>query len=58
MAKKKEKNSYLYVGLRYAFSSFKYDVSTLPVETLFGEEASEIRVWKTTIGEEAFLSVI
>ena len=30
MAKKKEKNSYLYVGLRYAFSSFKYDVSTLP----------------------------
>ena len=32
MAKKKEKNSYLYVGLRYAFSSFKYDVSTLPVD--------------------------
>lgn len=30
MAKKKEKNSYLYVGLRYAFSSFKYDVSTMP----------------------------
>ena len=30
MAKKKEKNSYLYAGLRYAFSSFKYDVSTLP----------------------------
>ena len=28
--KKKEKNSYLYAGLRYAFSSFKYDVSTLP----------------------------
>ena len=28
----KEKNSYLYVGLRYAFSSFKYDVSTLPVD--------------------------
>ena len=26
----KEKNSYLYAGLRYAFSSFKYDVSTLP----------------------------
>ena len=32
MAKKKEKNSYLYAGLRYAFSSFKYDVSTLPVQ--------------------------
>ena len=32
MAKKKEKNSYLYVGLRYAFSSFKYDVSTMPVD--------------------------
>ena len=30
LAKKKEKNSYLYAGLRYAFSSFKYDVSTLP----------------------------
>lgn len=30
MAKKKEKNSYLYAGLRYAFSSFKYDVSTMP----------------------------
>ena len=30
LAKKKEKNSYLYAGLRYAFSSFKYDVSILP----------------------------
>lgn len=37
MAKKKEKNSYLYAGLRYAFTSFKYDVSTLPVEDpIFG----------------------
>ena len=32
MAKKKEKNSYLYAGLRYGFTSFKYDVSTLPVD--------------------------
>ena len=32
MAKKKEKNSYLYAGIRYAFSSFKYDVSTLPAD--------------------------
>lgn len=32
MAKKKEKNSYLYAGLRYAFTSFKYDVSTMPVD--------------------------
>lgn len=32
MAKKKEKNSYLYAGLRYAFTSFKYDVSTLPLD--------------------------
>ena len=32
MAKKKEKNSYLYAGLRYAFSSFKYDVSTMPAD--------------------------
>lgn len=30
MAKKKEKNSFLYAGVRYAFSSFKYDVSTMP----------------------------
>lgn len=52
MAKKKEKNSYLYVGLRYAFSSFKYDVSTLPVDDPIWEEASEIRVWKTTIGRK------
>lgn len=37
MAKKKEKNSYLYVGLRYGLTSFKYDVSSLPVEDpLFG----------------------
>lgn len=32
MAKKKEKNSYLYAGIRYAFSSFKYDVATLPAQ--------------------------
>lgn len=32
MAKKKEKNSFLYAGLRYAFTSFKYDVSTMPAE--------------------------
>lgn len=31
MARKKEKNSYLYVGLRYGMSAFKYDVATLPV---------------------------
>lgn len=39
MAKKKEKNSYLFVGLRYAFTSFKYDVSTLPVyDPVWGDE--------------------
>lgn len=32
MAKKVEKNSYLYVGLRYGLTSFKYDVSTMPAE--------------------------
>lgn len=32
MAKKKEKNSYLYAGLRYGVTSFKYDVSTMPVD--------------------------
>lgn len=30
MSKKKEKNSFLYAGLRYGFSSFKYDVSSMP----------------------------
>lgn len=29
MSKKKEKNSYLYAGARYGFSSFKYDVSNI-----------------------------
>lgn len=32
MAKKKEKNSYLYAGLRYGFTSFKYDVSSMPFD--------------------------
>lgn len=31
MSKKKEKNSYLFVGLRYGMSSFKYDVRSLPM---------------------------
>ena len=31
MAKKKEKNSFLYIGLRYAFTSFKYNVATMPI---------------------------
>lgn len=30
MAKKKDKNSFLYVGLRYGLSSFKYDITSLP----------------------------
>ena len=32
MAKKKEKNSFLYAGLRYGFTSFKYDVATMPAD--------------------------
>lgn len=32
MSKKKEKNSFLYAGLRYGFSSFKYDVSSMPFD--------------------------
>ena len=31
MSKKKEKNSFLYVGLRYAFSNFKYDVGSMSI---------------------------
>lgn len=37
MSKKKQKNSYLYVGARYGMSSFKYDVSSLPfVDPIYG----------------------
>lgn len=32
MSKKKEKNSFLYAGVRYGFSSFKYDVSSMPFD--------------------------
>lgn len=32
MAKKKEKNSYLFVGLRYGLTSFKYDISSMPMQ--------------------------
>lgn len=35
MAKKKEKNNYLYVGMRYGLSSFKYNVTTLPFDDPF-----------------------
>ena len=39
MAKKKEKNSYMYVGVRYAFSKFKYDVATLPAyDGIWGDD--------------------
>lgn len=42
MSKKKEKNSYLYVGFRYAMSSFKYDVNSLPVDDpIWGEGTSD-----------------
>lgn len=41
MAKKKEKNSYLYVGVRYGVSSMKYDISNLPVyDPIYGGELS------------------
>ncbi len=39
MAKKKEKNNFLYVGLRYGLSSFKYDVTTLPFnDPIWGDQ--------------------
>lgn len=39
MAKKKEKNSFLYVGLRYGFSHMKYDISSLAIQDpAFGGE--------------------
>lgn len=39
MAKKADKSSFLYAGFRYAFSSFKYDVSSMPVDDpIWGDE--------------------
>lgn len=41
MSKKKEKNSFLYVGLRYGVSSFKYDASSLPAnDPIWGDNIS------------------
>lgn len=58
MAKKKEKNSYLYAGIRYAFSSFKYDVSTCRQMIRYGGTTSVIPVSETTTGEEVSRSII
>lgn len=54
MAKKKEKNSFLYVGLRYGFTSFKYSVYNKPVDDpIWGDEigSASIKddVWKETL---------
>ena len=39
MSKKKEKNSFLYVGLRYGFSHMKYDINSMPMkDPAFGGE--------------------
>lgn len=39
MSKKKEKNSFLFVGVRYGISKMKYDVRSLPVsDSAFGDE--------------------
>lgn len=39
MSKKKEKNSFLYVGLRYGFSHMKYDINSMPIkDPAFGGE--------------------
>lgn len=49
MAKKRDKRSYLYVGLRYGFTSFKYDVSSLPVHD---------PVWNDNIGNPSVMDPI
>ena len=54
MSKKKEKKSFLYVGLRYAFTSFKYDVLTMPVGDdiwgdCIGNPSLEDDVWGGTL---------
>ena len=54
MANKKEKNSFLYAGIRYAFSSFNYDVATMPFEdpiwgNNIGNPSMEDDVWGGSI---------
>ena len=54
MAKKKNKNSYLYVGFRYGYSKFKYSVSSLPNgDGLWKEQlenpAFQDEIWHTDI---------
>jgi hypothetical protein len=54
MAKKKNKESFLYAGLRYGFSTFKYDVATLPVSDPiwgdnFGNPGLTDDIWKGSI---------
>lgn len=54
MAKKKNKNSYLYVGCRYALSSFSYDVSSLPAtDPIWNDQinnpAFQDNIWKNSV---------
>ena len=54
MAKKKEKNSFLYVGLRYGLSHMKYDVNSMPIQDpIFGGEMAnpslEDNIWGGTV---------
>lgn len=54
MAKKQEKRSYLYAGVRYAATSFRYDVSSLPVsDALWGDVAANTGLtdgyWKQSV---------
>ncbi|WP_455584508.1 DUF6048 family protein [Bacteroides sp.] len=54
MAKKKEKNSFLYVGLRYGFSHMKYDISSMPMtDPAFGGEIEnpnlEDNIWGESV---------
>lgn len=39
MSKKKEKNSFLYVGMRYALSNFTYDIESMPItDPIWGDQ--------------------
>ena len=54
MSKKKDKSSFLYVGVRYAFSPIKYDVYSLPLkDPIYGGEISnpsfEDYIWGGTV---------
>lgn len=55
---KKKFDNFLFVGLRYAMSSFKYDITTLPVTDPIFDGSTETPIKWMVSGEEAYHSTI